>query len=388
MNKILVVDDCAQNRELLGYMLSEAGYDFLCAEDGQKACDLVLLDADIDMILMDVSMPVMDGVTATARIKTSIDDTRFLPIIFVTFMDDNDLLARCLGVGGDDFIPKPVNETVLLAKIQAHKRTQTLNRSLQMANQQLALHQQAMECEHAIVERIFTRSVKRGSSLCKNIRKYTSPMSMFNGDVVLEAPAPSGGAYLLVGDFTGHGLAAAVGILPVSEIFFRLAMQESDVGQFAREMNHSLRELLPENMFFCAAIVYLEPGGEKLSLWMGGMNDALYVSDADSKVSSISSQHMSLGILADEEFESDLTEIALDSDARIYIYSDGVCEARNTNDEEFGVAEIRRIVSGEYEDRLMCLVNAVKNFQSGTQTDDVSVVELSAGPVVHTPIMG
>jgi len=382
--KILIVDDHGYNRELLSFILADEGYDFEEAANGVEACDVCRRDATIDLVLMDVTMPEMDGITATSAIKKG-RSGRLLPIIFVTALDDADVLARCLDAGGDDFVPKPINESVLLAKIKAHGRTGEIYKNLQEANKQLEYHKQLMDREHSIFERLFDCGADRIKTDCDNVKKYTSSISMFNGDIVLDAPAPSGGIYNLVGDFTGHGLAASIGTLPVTEIFYRLASQQANVGLMAKEINKFLIDLFPDNMFFCAVITYIDALGKGLSLWAGGMNDVLWFADKnDSGMQRIPSEHMPLGILSDEEFDETLKLITLSSGDQLYVYTDGVNEATNDKGEVFGLDRIESILRDSDESPLDTLIDSVHGFQKhGSQNDDISILEITAGPLKH-----
>lgn len=380
--KILIVDDHEYNRELLGCILMDEGYEYLEAENGIKACEAIREDDSIDLILMDVSMPQMDGMQATESIKKEHPD-RFVPIIFVTAMDDLDVLSQCLDAGGDDFVPKPVNVSVLLAKINAHGRTRELYVSLSRANKQLEYHKQVMDREHVIVERIFDRGAQRVKTDCTNVKKYTSPMSMFNGDIAIEAPSPSGGVYSLVGDFTGHGLAASIGTLPVTEIFYRLTALQTNIGLLAKEINRSLVELLPENMFFCCAICYLDSKGRSLSLWAGGMNDVLRFNKDLQTIEHIPSEYMPLGILDEEEFDETPLLLELKESDAFYIYTDGVNEATNKDGEEFGVDGIKEVLLSGEENLLQTLIDKVHAYEAGGRNDDISVVEIKTGELEH-----
>ena len=127
--KILVADDQAYNREILSFILEDYGHDHVHACNGREACELFESVDDIDLVLMDVNMPELDGYLATKEIKKACTD-RFVPVIFVTSLDDEDTLDKCLAVGGDDFIPKPLNEVILIAKLKAHERTMKLYNEL------------------------------------------------------------------------------------------------------------------------------------------------------------------------------------------------------------------------------------------------------------------
>lgn len=381
--KILVVDDQAYNREILSDVLGDYDHDVLLANNGQEACQCVDEHADIDLILMDVVMPVMDGLEATKIIKNKIGD-KILPILFVTALDNEEGLTACLEAGGDDFVPKPVSEGVLISKVNAHQRSKLIYDKLARANKELKFHRTMMDREHAIVDHIFNQVGKRNHTYCKNIEVYTSPNSLFNGDVVLTAPSPTGGVYGLVGDFTGHGLAAAMGTLPVSEIFHQNVIGQASVAKIASDINQRLVHLLPTNMFFCAAIFEMNGGGTALTLWMGGMNDLILFDSNEKDISRIVSNHLPLGILSEEAFDDSPQLIQVENYSRMYICTDGVIEAEDRQGEQFGEARLEQVLLANKKNTVTQLVDAVHQFaQHETLNDDVSILEFRIAEVVH-----
>tara|TARA_A100001037_G_C14683231_1_gene428297 strand:- start:75 stop:407 length:333 start_codon:yes stop_codon:yes gene_type:complete len=106
--RILVVDDQAPNRGLLSYILEDDGHEVLEATDGESGVAQFQSVAP-DLVLMDVAMPGMDGYEAARTMKANADD-RHVPIIFLTAHSDEASLSRCLEVGGDDFLTKPIND--------------------------------------------------------------------------------------------------------------------------------------------------------------------------------------------------------------------------------------------------------------------------------------
>jgi CheY-like chemotaxis protein len=117
MPKILLVEDNEMNRDMLSRRLQRKGYDVLIAVDGEEGIALAESQAP-DVILMDMSLPVLDGWEATRRLKAA-DATRAIPIIALTahaMAGDRD---KALDAGCDDYDTKPVELSRLLGKIEA-----------------------------------------------------------------------------------------------------------------------------------------------------------------------------------------------------------------------------------------------------------------------------
>jgi CheY-like chemotaxis protein len=206
----LIVEDEVTNRMILKALLKKRGYLVIEAENGIEAIQQ-FQHRGPDIIFMDVMMPLMDGYEATTEIKRLAGD-QFVPIIFLTAMSDEEALARCVEVGGDDFLSKPYSFTVLSAKVKAMERIRTLHRDAQMLYSR-------MQRDEEIAEQVFSGAVIAGNVALEHIHSLLRPASVFSGDLMLTAFAPSRDLHLLLGDFTGHGLAAALGALPTSEAF-------------------------------------------------------------------------------------------------------------------------------------------------------------------------
>lgn len=110
--KILIVDDDTDIRKMIAILLGNDGYDTIQAENGKKA--LELLDDSIDLILLDIMMPVMGGVEACIKIREQSN----VPIIFLTAKDTDMDQITGLGAGADDYISKPFSPPVLSARIR------------------------------------------------------------------------------------------------------------------------------------------------------------------------------------------------------------------------------------------------------------------------------
>ena len=117
MAKILLVEDNEMNRDMLSRRLERRGYEVVIAVDGQEGVDLAK-SARPDLILMDMSLPVIDGWEATRQLKT-MPETRGVPVIALTAHAMAGDREKAIAAGCDDFDTKPVDLARLLAKIEA-----------------------------------------------------------------------------------------------------------------------------------------------------------------------------------------------------------------------------------------------------------------------------
>jgi hypothetical protein len=118
--RVLVVDDNPVNRKVVEALLKKLGIRAECLENGQEAVDAILGGARPDLILMDVQMPVMDGLEATVRIRQWEQDDKqpHLTIVALTAGAFEEDRQHCLAAGMDDFLPKPIRMDELAAALE------------------------------------------------------------------------------------------------------------------------------------------------------------------------------------------------------------------------------------------------------------------------------
>jgi CheY-like chemotaxis protein len=124
---ILVVDDLPANRDLLSRRLERSGFRVVCAGSGQEALD-VLRRSDVDLVLLDIMMPGMTGLDVLRGVRLG-RSAASLPVIMVTARTESEDVVEALALGANDYVTKPVDYPVALARIQAHLRTRTASRA-------------------------------------------------------------------------------------------------------------------------------------------------------------------------------------------------------------------------------------------------------------------
>jgi len=371
--KILIVDDDALNRFLLRHMLEQEGYhNCIEANDGDSAIAACQSHAP-DLVLLDVIMPDMSGYDVAPKIK-ALSPEQYLPIIFITSLEDKAALVRCLNVGGDDFVSKPFDKLVLAAKIRAHTRIRHLGQHIERQNKRLRQHQISMDRENTIVEHIFNNVVRRSQQLEQYFDVSASPAAQFCGDVCLHTVSPDGGAYYLIGDFTGHGLASAIGVLPVSRTFNSITQQGLPVEQIVRQLNRILLDLLPADMFFAAIIGQVNDTGTHHRLWQGGMPAVLLKSATSNAISQYDSAHMALGVLEDDEFDDSCFSLQCAVDDELLMFTDGLVEVTDENGQMLGEEGVKSCFA-QKNMRATDIYNAALQYRhSETQADDMTVM--------------
>jgi CheY-like chemotaxis protein len=367
----LIVEDEITNRLILKALLKKRGYRVIEAENGAEAVTS-FEQYQPDIIFMDVMMPVMDGYEATEQIKQRAGD-HFIPIIFLTAMSDESALARCIEAGGDDFLSKPYSPTVLNAKMKAMARIRTLHQDTHMLYSR-------MQRDEEIAEQVFSGAVVADNVALEHIHCLLKPASVFSGDLMLTAFAPSHDLYVLLGDFTGHGLAAALGALPTSEAFRSMTAKGFAPHQILSAINNKLHSLLPAGMFMAVQFVKINHQLDYIMMINCGMPECFLV-EKDTRLikQCIISQSLPLGIAPDKAFKEEFYHLQIEQGDRIMLATDGVIEARNEEGDMFGQQRYLQtindsVASVNITDKLAAELESF--CAQAPQDDDISVVEV------------
>jgi len=367
----LIVDDELSNRIILKSLLKKYGYDVIEADNGEKAVAMFHQQKP-DIIFMDIMMPVMDGYTAVEEIRKTKTDL-FIPIIFLTAMSDEQALAKCIEVGGDDFLTKPFSHVVLSAKIKAMKRIRELHGEVTRLYSQ-------MQNDQETAEAVFNGAVIAENLPLDEIETLLQPAELFSGDVLLSAHAPSRDVHVMLGDFTGHGLAAALGALPASEVFRAMTAKGFSPHLILAGINKKLHNLLPTGMFFAVQFISINSSLEYVSVCNCGMPDILMLDGETGMIKHrFSSRGLPLGIAPDCDFAGQFERIAISKGDRFLLISDGVSEARDTDNNYFGQQRLEDVISGRRKDQsaIASIKQALGEFcKDALQDDDISLAEI------------
>ncbi|MDN5482873.1 MAG: fused response regulator/phosphatase [Pseudomonas sp.] len=374
---ILIAEDSAADRLLLASIIRRQGHQVLTVSNGAEAIEVFARERP-QLVLMDALMPVMDGFEAARQIKQLAGEA-LVPIIFLTSLRESEALAQCLDAGGDDFLPKPYNPLILAAKINAMDRLRRLQATVLQQRDLIARHHEHLLHEQRAAKAVFDKVAHSGCiNAAPNIRYLQSPYALFNGDLLLAAYTPSGDMHVLLGDFTGHGLPAAIGAMPLAEVFYGMTAKGYGLTQTLREMNAKLKRILPVDMFCCATLLCLSAQRRAVEVWNGGMPEGYVHEVATGRRTPLMSRHLPLGVLSAEAFD-DSTEVwPMALGDRVFLLSDGVLDTADANDQLFGAERLQQVFAANREpDRLFEDIEQALAAFRGQARDDVSMVEIT-----------
>ncbi|MFT5935152.1 MAG: DNA-binding response OmpR family regulator, partial [Pseudohongiellaceae bacterium] len=171
--KVLVADDNESDRMILGSIISRQGYEVLVASNGKEALSLFERERP-QIVLLDAIMPEMDGMETARSIKRLAGDD-FIPVLFLTSLQDASSLAECLDAGGDDFLSKPYSQIILKAKLNAFLRMRSMHSLMQAQRDEISKHHQHLIHEQKVAKQVFDNVAHSGCLNSPNIKFMLSP---------------------------------------------------------------------------------------------------------------------------------------------------------------------------------------------------------------------
>ena len=215
-----------------------------------------------------------------------------------------------------------------LVEIRTHAlETAQRNEAKQQAENLLA---------HGIIERLTVRHAWDDTQ----ISHWMQPAEHFSGDTIASALASDGRRFVMLADATGHGLTAAISLVPVLTLFYRLVKENHPLECIVHEINRELLETMPPGRFVAASLVELDPHHGEVALWQGGMPDILHLDARGRLLEHFQAPQPPLGIIASDAALTATRHLRISPGERLVLFSDGLLEAENAAGEPFGLNRI------------------------------------------------
>ena len=412
---LLVVDDNEMNRDMISRRLERQGYEVSIASDGNRAVEL-FRDQRFDLVLLDVMMPGLNGLEVLTILRQTHSATE-LPIIMATARGESADIVEALRLGANDYVTKPLDFPVVLARVQTHlamkraaeqvqqleKHLAERNRELEQTNAQLAKVNGRMSRDLKAAARIQETFLPRQTPQVPGIAFAWNyqPCDELGGDGLNIISFGGGCIGLYILDVSGHGVASALLSVTLSRVLSppsepssilgeqRLVGQDGSEITPPAEVANRLNRLFPYDMateqFTTLIYGVLDSATGNFRYVSAGHPGPVHLAACAGPVI-LESPGSPIG-LAEEAYEERCVRLA--GGDRLYLYSDGVPETMDPSGEPFGdtrlLEAIEQVRLQPLQQGVAALLSQLEQWRGpSTAQDDISIlaveVSAAAGP--------
>jgi len=376
--KILIVDDSKLTREMLRAVMLKFGYKIVTAQHGREAIEALTAAPDIDLIILDLVMPVMNGFEFL-QWRAERPEVNLIPVIVSSSLDDFDAITIALSMNSYDYFTKPLTErdmeVTLPLKItnavatrrlmlQTRRQNELLNYELEMA----ARYQQFL-----LPRDVNIQGVK--------VAYQFEPCSGVGGDYFDFFELSRDEVGMVVADVSGHGVASAMTATIIKALIPRYLEIYKAPSAALLALNDDLLRLTPDDVFVTAFAGVYRPASRQL-IWSTAGHPSPILARKDRPASLLGEDSPILGFFASDDATMKLCDQLIDilPDDRLVLYTDGLIEAKNQADVMFGVNRLTHLVGsggGLPADALKDMIcQELFRFVGGPINDDVAIIVL------------
>jgi sigma-B regulation protein RsbU (phosphoserine phosphatase) len=321
--EILVVDDDAMSRRVLGQLLSAAGYNCRVCKDGAEALDTIH-EKPPSVLLLDFDMPGPNGAEVLRRLRSDQDPAvAQIPAIMLTAHGSEQSEVSCLQAGADDFVTKPVNSSVLRARIETQLRLRSMRRQLERQNDELEKWRRDLERDLAAARLTQQSLIPQKPLLLPGWQIATCyrPVIQVGGDIYGWLRMRDGRVLFWIADGTGHGAAAALLTTLAKLLFHHGSMDHDSPASLMEAVDNDFRSTFGARSFMTAMCVALDPATGQAQV-VGAGHPPLLVVRHDGTTESIPSAAPPLGLIKRAAFNE--TPVGLEPGDAFLLYTDGL----------------------------------------------------------------
>ena len=376
--KILVVDDEVDLEPLMLQRMRRhirsGQYSFVFAHNGIEALERLREEADIDMVLSDINMPQMDGLTLLEQIPKVDPNIRS---VIISAYGDMKNIRTAMNRGAFDFVTKPLDFDDLQITIERTVSHLIEWRDALSSRDKLVMLQNELDVATKMQQSILPTKFPSGP----DYRSFASmePARNVGGDFYDVIPLENGRIGLTIADVSGKGVPAALFMMSSRTLLKGAAIGNHEPGDVLREVNNLLVEDNETMMFVTLFYALYDPHSGLLTYANGGHNAPL-IRHADGSSTLLPlTGGIALGVIDGIEYEQ--AEVRLERGETLILYTDGVTEAMNEAEEEFGLDRLAAVLtshpSNDPEEVNGAIFEAVRAFAGDApQSDDITCLTL------------
>lgn len=387
--KVLVADDEQVTSHLLQSYLKQWNFEVIAVKNGQEALEVIQNQADVQLAILDWMMPEMDGLEACKRIREQVTG-RSIYLILLTSRNLKQELVQAFAQGIDDYMSKPFNKEELKARLNVGERSIRLSNRLQ---EQILKEKQTVEemrlqliTAARVQESLLPPESLQFGPL--SVTRYYQPCDEIGGDTVNFFALDDHTVVCYIADISGHGVGSA--LLSVA-LLNQLALGPTQRAWSAGDKKHLLsrpREVLNQlsrhysgfleqtYQFFTILYAVIDLKNNLLTFAKAG-HPAPFLIREGQVLELLSNNQSPIGL-----FEIEYQEhcIPLQAGDRLMFFTDGLTEASNADDQQFGGAELGKTLGlplAPHANYIEKLVESVRKWNGrGVVHDDLSLLEI------------
>lgn len=368
--RVLIVDDVKANVDVLVQALS-GDYQLSVALGGQQAMDAVTRCAP-DLVLLDIVMPDIDGYEICRRLRAA-EATRELPIMFLSSLEDVKHKARGFEVGGNDYLTKPFEVLEVKARVRSLLKAKSYADAVKAAAERdLRI---AREIQMGLLPANLAGEI-RDTPL--DVHAVLEPARQIGGDLFEVLRLGPERLLVAVGDVSGKGIPAALFMAVTMTLLRSLARQGHPPEAILRLLNDELLAQNPRGMFVTLQCLVFDLAARTVTCASGGHHGAVRVRPGQAPEFVFTSSGRVLGLMPAEEIASET--ISLQAGETLVLFTDGVSEAFNADDELFGDTRLLaqlEMPGPRARDMTLGVLDAVRRHAAGAkQSDDITVLSV------------
>ena len=376
--KILVVDDEPDVEPLVLQRMRRdirrRKYEFVFAQNGIEALEVLDRDDDIDMVVSDINMPQMDGLTLLGQIAERNPNIRS---IIVSAYGDMQNIRTAMNRGAFDFVTKPLDFGDLRLTIERTLRHLEEWREALASRDKLVALQNELDVASGIQQSILPTQFPQGDGY--QVFANMEPARNVGGDFFDVVSLEDDRIGLAIADVSDKGVPAALFMMSSRTWMKGAAIGNPEPSQVLEEVNSLLYEGNDTQMFVTALYAVYDPETGEFTYASGGHDAPLLVrADGSSELLPLTGG-IALGIIPDLGYGQNT--VNLNPGETIVLYTDGITEAMNNEGEQFGVERMREVFANSVptasDEATRTIFSAVNEFADGAaQSDDITCLTL------------
>ncbi len=337
---VLVVDDHALNLELLRQDLGEAGYRVSTARSGPEALAQIEREPP-HIVLLDIMMPVLSGLEVLRRLRAT-PATADLPVILVTAKSQSRDVVEGLRAGANDYVTKPIDRDVLLARMETHLRIKSLQEEVEARNERIRRDlQEARRLQISLMPDEQALESLSGSYGVR-LAACNRTAEIVGGDFWDVLNVADGSLGLILADFRGTGLLAALNTYRLKTFLHSACAGISNPGLAMARLNaHFARDPASKNLATCLYGLFA-PREHRMSLAVAGHPSPLLFRRREDRVTALAGGGHALGLFLESDFQE--YDIALDKGDVLLFFTDGLMNLPDRNGEALGAPRLHTLL--------------------------------------------